>query len=849
VLGGSEPPSYGESITVTEPATKSDDRVKVFISYSRRDLPFTERLVEALQARGLAAKIDTRDLPKLEDWRRELLGFIREADAVVFVISSHSVHSNVCSWEIEQVTSLNKRLAPIVLERVPDDRIPAAAAKINYVYFDRPEEFEQQADALARALQTDLQWVKNHTRLGELAHRWDDRGRAGVLTLRGQELEEAERWIASRPRGAPEPTELHKSFLSESRRAATRRLRLSVAGALAVGAVAIGLAVFAFVQQRAAEASRANAVKVLATSDFQRGATALQSDETTAEGMALLARAVRRGQDQRAVTRLWILLQQRGFWYPITASVTDRASPPPAQAAAPDDVPQTIKDRFAKFTIKNEVRETQFISVSPDRKLVFTSIGNGSGDGDVLYRVWRADGTPITNWAAPEYKGIQYVHGTRGFFSPDGRFLALEVQPWRSTATFQVFDLRSKKRIGTDDILASGPMPQIQGVGYSRIEFIPETPTSSDDLGFLVLAVSDKGDATVFRLESSGLTQLARDGHSDPIVFAAIDDKHDWLMSASSDGTVRVSPIKEEVEAIGNVLQLGFAPTSIRRVGANGLAVALANGEHRGFLLSPAVRIAAPAKLEINEQRTACKRWDDIAGLPGAETLTTPRGELSRVGLRQLRISPPSGQPLTSPTFVADIVLVCLNDAGDRLAVSTADFVTESWAIDFSHRFGLPIVERRLFGTGRRPATTEMALPASDGKGMVVESFFFDPPNVEYHWYSYWDLESALPLSDRVLFGDDIGGAGFVQSARIDASGRYLVFVNENDNKKATPVSWLQVDPPPAVAAWIADLAEAIGGLALDEQGNLVPVADRLAKLERGSRALSELTVPATAAK
>jgi hypothetical protein len=142
-----------------------------------------------------------------------------------------------------------------------------------------------------------------------------------------------------------------------------------------------------------------------------------------------------------------------------------------------------------------------------------------------------------------------------------------------------------------------------------------------------------------------------------------------------------------------------------------------------------------------------------------------------------------------------------------------------------------------------------MALPASDGKGMVVESFFFDPPNVEYHWYSYWDLESALPLSDRVLFGDDIGGAGFVQSARIDASGRYLVFVNENDNKKATPVSWLQVDPPPAVAAWIADLAEAIGGLALDEQGNLVPVADRLAKLERGSRALSELTVPATAAK
>jgi hypothetical protein len=223
-----------------------------------------------------------------------------------------------------------------------------------------------------------------------------------------------------------------------------------------------------------------------------------------------------------------------------------------------------------------------------------------------------------------------------------------------------------------------------------------------------------------------------------------------------------------------------------------------------------------------------------------------PRGELARIGTRQLRIAAPGAPPVTSPTFAADIVLVCSNDAGDRLAVTTADFVTESWAIDFSRRFGLPIVERRLFGSDRRPATTEMTLLAPDGKGAVVESFFFDPPNLASHWYSFWDLETALPLSDRMYFGDD-GGSAPVQSARMDASGRYLVFVSENDNNMATPVSWLQVDPPASVAAWIADLAEAIGGLALDEQGNLVPVADRLAKLERGSRALSELSTPAAA--
>jgi len=46
-------------------AQSREDRLKVFISYSRRDLAFAERIVGALQSRGLAPKIDIRDLPRL----------------------------------------------------------------------------------------------------------------------------------------------------------------------------------------------------------------------------------------------------------------------------------------------------------------------------------------------------------------------------------------------------------------------------------------------------------------------------------------------------------------------------------------------------------------------------------------------------------------------------------------------------------------------------------------------------------------------------------------------------------------------------------------------------------------
>jgi WD40 repeat protein/Tfp pilus assembly protein PilF len=230
----------------------TEGKLKVFISYSRKDVAFAQRIVSALEVRGVAPKIDTRDLPKLEDWRRELLNFIREADAVIFIVSTNSISSPICSWEVEQVAKLNKRLAPIVLERVCDDRIPEAIAKVNYVFFDQSDDFESQCDELARALQTDIVWLKEHTRLGELARRWDERRRSSGWTLRGQELRDAEHWIASRPRGAPQPTETTRNFLGESRRAATKRRNI-LTGSLAAGFIfAVALASGAFWQRTVA---------------------------------------------------------------------------------------------------------------------------------------------------------------------------------------------------------------------------------------------------------------------------------------------------------------------------------------------------------------------------------------------------------------------------------------------------------------------------------------------------------------------------------------------------------------------------------------------------------------------
>ena len=820
-------------------------KLKVFISYSRKDIAFAQKIVAALEARGLAPKIDTRDLPKLEDWRRELLGFIREADAVVFIVSPNSISSPVCSWEVEQVAALNKRLAPIVIERVSDDRIPEAIAKINYLFFDRTEDFDARVDELARALQTDLIWLKEHTRLGELARRWDERHRPSGLALRGQEIQGAEQWIASRPRGAPEPTDLHKRFISDSRRAATRRLRFVVAGSLAIGVLAIGLAAFAFAQRQLAEGNRVKTVKVLATSDFRRGTSLLENDDATSEAMALLSRSAREGHDERALTRLWTLLQQRRFWLPAESQGATAVGAIREQQKA---VPEPVKQRFKSVTVDGSTREVKFISVSGDGKRVFTAIGDIVEATDPRYRIWRSDGTPITPWITPVYNGDQYIHEMNGYLSFDGNLLALEVIGWRETAYLQIFDLKSNKQIGAN-IRATGLHPNSQNVSFSRVQFVPEPPREGMAFTSLVLTASEKGDAIIFRVTPDGVETVARNRHSEPVVFAGLDEKNEWLMSSGSDGTLRISRLADNGgESIGNVLHLDNAATSISRMGDSGIAVNFEKGDRQFFSLSPVVKIPLGENSLVSEQTSECKRWDErtpyAVDTPGDGKLRTSKGELNRLGTRQLSVVSQGVQVATSPTFSNEVILTCLGERRDSVAVTMSDFVTEIWTIDFSKRLGPPIVERRVFREGETPVSTKRVSISRDNKTALIRSSLWYPPNLDFQWYSLWDLDTSLPLMDRTRFVNDMmsdSEVEQVEQAQIDPTAQYIIFAGQSKEQKLVPLSWLHLAWPETASNWIPDFAEAIGGVSINNEGVLEPVAERPKKIRQGFEKIAKL--------
>src|SRR5262245_45125595 len=216
---------------MADASAAEDRKLKVFISYSRKDEDFAQELLSGLQLSGFEAYLDKHDIAAGEDWEARLGRLIEAADTVVFVISPDAVASERCAWEVEHATTLKKRILPVVWRRVEETQVPPRLKQLNYIFFDRPLISLPSLIALATALRTDIEWVREHTRLGEAAIRWDQRGRPEALLLRSEDLAAAKVWLASQPKYAPDPTLLHHEFIkaaedAEAARTSVERKRL-----------------------------------------------------------------------------------------------------------------------------------------------------------------------------------------------------------------------------------------------------------------------------------------------------------------------------------------------------------------------------------------------------------------------------------------------------------------------------------------------------------------------------------------------------------------------------------------------------------------------------------------------
>ena len=397
----------------------------VFISYSRKDKAFVQRLDEALRQREREAWVDWEGIRPTEEFMQAIYSAIEGADTFLFILTPDSIASVVCGKEIAHAVAQNKRMIPLVARDVNAAEVPEALAKLNWIFCRESDAFDAATDTLISALDTDLGWVRAHTRLLTRAVEWEAKGGNNSFVLRGDDLRAAEQWLTEAGTDKErQPTALQTAYIIASRKAAARRQRITL-GAVTFGAVvAIVLAIVAWFQREKALRHERIANDGASHSEYLR-ALSLLEDNDADQALHTLARSLELAPSNSfAATRLINLLGQREW--------------PHLAAKQKTDLPVKILKRNADgsrilLAAASGAKDSQqfFLYESLGLKLLdtpelkdFRNIEHLEVSGDTLLAMLR-DSEPIALLADAKtgrklkvWKGADEYHGN---FSTDGK--------------------------------------------------------------------------------------------------------------------------------------------------------------------------------------------------------------------------------------------------------------------------------------------------------------------------------------------------------------------------------------------------------------------------------------------
>ncbi|KAM3103583.1 toll/interleukin-1 receptor domain-containing protein [Phormidesmis sp. 146-12] len=428
----------------------------VYLSYSRKDKAFVQTLHDALRAEQREIWVDWQAIPLTADWWQEIERGIEGTNTFVFVISPDSIASDICRKEIDHAVKHNKRLVPIVHREGFDmTAVHPMLSKHNWLFFRETDEFDRGFGDLVRAIETDLEYVRSHTRLTERAVEWEGKQRNESFLLRGMDLAGAEDWLVQGASKQPQVTELQGGYIRASRLAETLRQRAEagrqrafVVGVGAFALVAAGAAVFAFQQQQEAVAQKQQAqlsAKSLTSLNL------LASDlhlESLAEGLKAgdklkqWEKDVEAGTPTQVKAALQVVYQinERNRLKGHSERVYSVSFSPDGKMIATGSEDKTVKlwDLQGRQlqTLKGHSGGVRSVSFSPDGKTLAT----GSNDNTV--KLWDLQG-----------RELQTLKGHSGMvlsvsFSPDGKTLATGSDD--NTAILWNLDLNSLMTLGCD---------------------------------------------------------------------------------------------------------------------------------------------------------------------------------------------------------------------------------------------------------------------------------------------------------------------------------------------------------------------------------------------------------------
>jgi hypothetical protein len=123
--------------------------MELFLSYARHDATQARGVQGRLNQLGHSVWVDQR-LTGGQQWWNEILGRIARSDALVVIVSHHSLRSAACAAERGYAAALRRPILPVLIERLPTEMLPSDMQLLQLV--DYTEEGADSVIGLASAV-------------------------------------------------------------------------------------------------------------------------------------------------------------------------------------------------------------------------------------------------------------------------------------------------------------------------------------------------------------------------------------------------------------------------------------------------------------------------------------------------------------------------------------------------------------------------------------------------------------------------------------------------------------------------------------------------------------------------
>lgn len=109
--------------------------VRIFISYSRTDSAFVDRLEDSLKERGFHTWVDRRKIEGGQDWMDELQKGIKQCHACIVVVSPQAIASQYVKMEYRYAFLQKKLVVPVFCVPTPNNDMPIDLNHLHWIDF------------------------------------------------------------------------------------------------------------------------------------------------------------------------------------------------------------------------------------------------------------------------------------------------------------------------------------------------------------------------------------------------------------------------------------------------------------------------------------------------------------------------------------------------------------------------------------------------------------------------------------------------------------------------------------------------------------------------------------------